>query len=274
MIDKLREANYITHLDLRSAYNQVRMSDDGPPDYSIVATTFQGLTPNEAPCLFEMSVMGFGLCNDPTSFTRHMRHVLDPYIHMFVIVYLADICIYSKSAEDHLYHLQKVFTTLRENELFIKMVKCFWAKRETDYRDFIVGSGNVRTSQSKVAAVKDWYLPEKLQVKSFVAFCSSFHRKFIRHFADCSAPLTDLCRKSLPGRVVHSDTTKVAFETLKERMISTLVLLISKSGQDAEFVVATDASKVGIAGVLLQEDSKGHLRPCAYWAQKIKRCRD
>ena len=150
------------------------------------------------------------------------------------------------------------------------MVKCFWAKRETEYLGFIVGSGNVRTSQSKVAAVKDWPLPEtQKQVKSFVAFCS-FYRKFIHHFADCSAPLTDLCRKSLPGRVVHSDTTRVAFETLKARMISAHVLLIPKSGQEAEFVVATDASKVGIAGVLLQEDSDGHLRPCAYWARKLK----
>jgi hypothetical protein len=47
-------------------------------------------------------------------------------------------------------------------------------------------------------------------------------------------------------------------------MIPTLVLLILKSSQEAEFIVATDASKVGIAGVLLQEDSDGHLRPCAY----------
>jgi len=53
-------------------------------------------------------------------------------------------------------------------------------------------------------------------------------------------------------------------------MISAHVLLVPKSGQEAEFVVAIDASKVGIAGVLLQEDSNGHLRPCAYWARKLK----
>jgi hypothetical protein len=96
-----------------------------------------------------------------------------------------------------------------------------------------------------------------------VAFCS-FYRKFIHHFADCSAPLTDLCRKSLPGRVVHSDATKAAFETLKARMISAPVLMIPKSDWDAEFIGVTDASKVGIAGVLLQEDSEGRLRPSAY----------
>ena len=74
----------------------------------------------------------------------------------------------------------------------------------------------------------------------------------------------------MPGHVVHSDTTRAAFETLTARMISAYVLLIPKSSQDAEFIVARDASKVGIAGVLLQEDSEGHLRPCAYWARKLK----
>jgi hypothetical protein len=83
------------------------------------------------------------------------------------------------------------------------------------------------------------------------------------------APLTDLCRKLLPGLVVHSDTTKASFETLKARKIYSHVLLIPKSGHDAEFGVATNASKVGIAGVLLQEDSDGHLRPRAYRAQKL-----
>ena len=84
------------------------MFDDGPTDDSIVATSFQGLTPNGAPCLLEMLAMGFGLCNAPANFTRLMTHVLDPFIHLFgIVVYLDDICIYSKSAEEHLDHLRK-----------------------------------------------------------------------------------------------------------------------------------------------------------------------
>ena len=132
------------------------------------------------------------------------------------------------------------------------MVKCFWAKRETEYLGFIVGSGNVRTSQSKVAVRREWPLPEThKQFKSFVALCS-FYRKCIHRFADCSVPLTDLCQKFLPGRVVHSDTTRVVFETLKAKMILARVLMIiPKFGQEADFVVALDASKAGIAGVLM-----------------------
>ena len=109
----------MTHLDLRFAYNQVRMSDDGPQDDSIVATAFQGLTPNGASCLLEMLVMGFGLRNAPATFSRLMNHVLEPYINKFVIVYLDDICIYSDSPEQHIDHLRLVLQKLREHQLFI-----------------------------------------------------------------------------------------------------------------------------------------------------------
>ena len=88
------------------------MSDDCPTDDSIASTIFQGLTPNGAICLLEMLVMGFGLCNAPTNFTRLMTHVLNLFIHLFAIVYLDDICIYSKSAEEHLDRLRKSINNL------------------------------------------------------------------------------------------------------------------------------------------------------------------
>jgi hypothetical protein len=77
LIYKLREANCITHLNLRSACIQVRMSDDGPTDDSIDVTTFQGPSPSGAPCLFEMFVMG----NASATFMRLMTNVLDPFLH-------------------------------------------------------------------------------------------------------------------------------------------------------------------------------------------------
>ena len=108
----MREANYITHLDLRSAYNQVRIYNDGPTDDLNAAKTFQGLTPSGVPCLLEMLVMGFGLYNTPTNFTCLMAHVLDPFIHLFVIVHLDDTCIYSELAEEHLDNLPKSIDNL------------------------------------------------------------------------------------------------------------------------------------------------------------------
>ncbi len=122
--------------------------------------------------------MKFGFCNALATFTRLMTHVLDPFVHQFVIVYLDDICIYSKSAEEYIDDIRQALTALRKNKLFIKRVKCFWAKWETEYLGFMVGNGNIRTSPSKVAEVKDWPLPEtQKQIKPFVAF-RSFYRNF------------------------------------------------------------------------------------------------
>ena len=100
----------------------------------------------------------------------------------------------------------------------------------------------------------------------------SYYGKFNHYFSDYAAPLTDMCRKHLPCNVVPTEATKVVFETLKARMIFAPVLLIPKAGHDAEFVVATVASKVGIDGVLLQKDISRSLRPCAEWAKKLKNC--
>jgi len=94
LLETLCSAKFMTHLNLRSTYSQVRMSDDGPQDDSIVATAFQGLTPNGASCLLEMLVMGFSLCNAPATYSQLMNHVLEPFINNFCIVHLDNICIY------------------------------------------------------------------------------------------------------------------------------------------------------------------------------------
>ena len=76
LIDYLRNAKCMSHLALCSPYNQVQMSDDGPQDEPIAASTFQGLTPNGVSCLLQILVMGFGFCNAPAIFSRHMNRVL------------------------------------------------------------------------------------------------------------------------------------------------------------------------------------------------------
>jgi len=140
LLDKLRSAKCMPHLDLRFTYIQVRMSDDGPQDDSIVATLFQGLTPNGASCLLEILVMGFGLCNSLATFSRLVNSVLEPYIYKFVIAYLDDICIYSETHEQNIEHLRLVLQKLREHQLFIKMPIFFGGRKKTEYLGVIVGN--------------------------------------------------------------------------------------------------------------------------------------
>jgi 5'(3')-deoxyribonucleotidase len=72
--------------------------------------------------------MGFVLCNAQSTFTRLMTHVLCSFIHLFVIAYLGDVYILSTSSQQHLDHVQKILTTLRENALFIEMVTFFFCQ--------------------------------------------------------------------------------------------------------------------------------------------------
>ena len=81
--------------------------------------------------------MSFGLCNAPATFSRLMQHVLEPFLHKFVIVYLDDICIYSSSPEEHLQHLRLVLERLQDYKLLIRLKKCFWGQRETELLGFI-----------------------------------------------------------------------------------------------------------------------------------------
>ena len=100
--------------------------------------------------------MGFGLCNAPTTFSRLMNHVLESCINNFVIVYLDDICIYSDSSEQHIDPLRLMLQKLREYKFFIKMTKCFWGWKETEYLVVIVGNGTaLRTAPDKIAVVRD-----------------------------------------------------------------------------------------------------------------------
>ena len=100
LLDRLRTAEVITHLDLAAGYEQVRMRQ---PD--IETTAFQGVTPSGAPCLLEYLVMPFGMCNAPATFTRLMHEVLGDLLHDCVLVYLDDIeIVYSETVTAGQYH--------------------------------------------------------------------------------------------------------------------------------------------------------------------------
>jgi len=106
------------------------------------------------------------------TFTRLITHALEPILYLFVLVYLDDICTYFKSPHEHLNNLWEVLIALRENKMFITIVKHFLAKRDTEYFGFVFVSGIVRASPSKVAVVKGLPLPETN--KTNYVFCCLF----------------------------------------------------------------------------------------------------
>jgi hypothetical protein len=215
-----------------------------------------------------MVAMPFGLCNAPATFPRMMNDILRDFLQKFVTVYLDDVCIYSRTLEEHMEHLRLVLQRFKEEGLKLRLKKCFFGLQEMEYMGYTVPYGKNSVSTKKVEAITDWPVPKtQKEVRSFVQFCN-FYARFIHHFSDLTAPLTDLLRKSQPQKVTLTPACLEAFETLKLRLISAPCVILPEVGSDATFTAATYASTVGIAAVLLQ-DQGGGLQPVSYWAREL-----
>ncbi|KAF5093235.1 hypothetical protein DV451_005176 [Geotrichum candidum] len=113
LIDSLGGAKYFSKLDLMAGYHQIRIH---PKDeYKTAFSTRSGH--------YQFRVMPFGLTNAPATFQSFMNHILAPHLHDFVVVYLDDILIYSKTKEEHRRHVQLVLDILKANKLIAKKSK-------------------------------------------------------------------------------------------------------------------------------------------------------
>ncbi|XP_058757900.1 uncharacterized protein LOC131631138 [Vicia villosa] len=131
-----RQMNKVTiknnKIDLRSGYHQIRVKDD-----YIQKTAFRTRYGH-----YEYAVMSFGVSNAPGVFMEYMNHIFHAYLDQFVVVFIDDILIYSKSEEDHAEHLRTALQVLKDNKLFAKLSKCeFWLQIVSFLGHVISGDG-------------------------------------------------------------------------------------------------------------------------------------
>jgi hypothetical protein len=148
--DRLTGANWFTALDLKGAYNLIRIREGD--EWKTAFRTRYGL--------FECLVMPFGLTNAPATFQRMINHVLRAYIDDFVIVYLDDILIFSKTLEEHEEHVHKVLQTLQDANLLVELEKCSFHVQEVKFLGHLISPGQVRMDPDKLKAIRDWEFPE------------------------------------------------------------------------------------------------------------------
>jgi hypothetical protein len=211
--------------------------------------------------LYEWLVMPFGLTKAPITFMRLMNEVLKEFIGKFVIVYLDDILVFSKTREEHVRHLKLVMKKLHEEKLLINMKKCFFMKKELIYLGFIISQEGLKMDLEKVKAISDWSSPRNLfEVRSFHGL-ASFYRKFIRNFSGICAPILDIVKKEKQP-FKWTVATEKGFKLLKEKITEKLVLALLDFNK--LFSVRCDASGNSIGGVLNQDD-----KPVAYFSEKL-----
>ncbi|MBE2321103.1 RNA-directed DNA polymerase [Solirubrobacter sp. CPCC 204708] len=105
-------------------------------------------------------MMPFGLTNAPAAFMDLMNKVFRPYLDKFVVVFIDDIFIYSKSKQEHAFHIRKVLQFLRDHQLYAKKEKCeFWLK-EVKFLGHVIFEQGIAVDPSKVEAVLNWERPK------------------------------------------------------------------------------------------------------------------
>ncbi|KAL4038175.1 hypothetical protein IC575_001783 [Cucumis melo] len=211
---QLQGATVFSKIELRSGYHQLRIRDSNIPK-----TTF---------CFryghYKFIVMSFGLTNAPAVFMDLMNSVFKGFLDTFVIVFIDDILVYSKTEPKHEEHLDKVLETLRANKLYAKFSKCeFWLKK-VSFLGHVVSSEGVSVDLVKIEVVSSWPRPSTVsKVRSFMGL-AGYYKRFMEDFSRIASLLTQLTRKRT--LFVWSPVCERSFQELKQKLMTAPVLTV------------------------------------------------
>nr|GEX14500.1 putative reverse transcriptase domain-containing protein [Tanacetum cinerariifolium] len=192
LFDQLQGSQYFSKIDLRFGYHQLRVHEDDIPK-----TAFRTCYGN-----FEFTVMPYGLTNAPAVFMVLINRVCRPYLNKFVIVFIDDILIYSKTREEHEMYLGLVLELLKKEKLYAKFSKREFWLREVQFLGYVINGDEIHVDPSKIEAVKNWEAPKTpSEVRSFLRL-AGYYRRFIENFSKISKPLTILTQKR---SVIYTD---------------------------------------------------------------------
>ena len=171
-----------------------------------------------------------------------MNSVLNKYLHKFILVFIDDILISSKSEVEHEEHLRIVLQTLRENKLYAKFRKCEFLKDKIQYLGHIISEEGFAVDIEKIKAIREWHVSiDVYVVRSFMGI-AGYYRRFVERFSALAYPIKSLQRKGV--KFEWTEKCQNIFEQLKLTLTTTLILKIPDP--DQEFVVCTDVCGEGL----------------------------
>ncbi|GBG74428.1 hypothetical protein CBR_g18840 [Chara braunii] len=254
LLDWVQGCKYFSKIDLKSGYHQIEVHPDD--QYKTVFRARYGH--------YEFIVMPFGLTNAPATFQRCMNDLFRPWLDKFVVVYLDDILVFSKTLQEHQGHLRQVLEKLREASFKINAKKCEWAKTQVLYLGHVLDGDGIKPEDSKIAAIRDWSTPRTLtELRSFLGL-ANYYRKFVRNFSTIAAPLRRLLKKEAIWQ--WDKNCMSALKRLKRALIEYPILKVVDPS--LPFVVTTDASQYGIGAVLQHDDRNGY-RPVEFMSARM-----
>ena len=254
LFTELSDSKFFTKIDLSKGYWQIPLSEDCKP-----FTAFQSPLG-----LLEFNVLPFGLSTAASTFQRMMRMLFPDFSG--VISYFDDVLVHSATWQHHIATVRSVLSRLSDCHITARPAKSFFAFQQIEFLGHMVSQGFQYPEQGMLRKIAILSPPEtKKQVRSILGTLN-FYKKYVPHFSQLSAVLSDLTKKNMPNKVVWQDAHQRAFDAIKGVLNDSPFLRIPDPSRP--FVVRTDASSRGIAGVLLQQ--VGHdLLPCAYASRKL-----
>jgi hypothetical protein len=186
-LDEIAGVTYFSKLDLSSGFHQIRMAEGD--EFKTAFKTHHGH--------FQFRVMPFGLTNTTITFQCLMNSIFTPYMRKFVLVFMDDILIYSKTLDDHVQHFILVFQVLLQHKLFLKSKKCAFVQQSIEYLGHVISKDGVSTDPSKIEAMVHWPVPKSLtEVRGFLGL-TGYYRKFVKNYEILAKPLTSLLKNKI-----------------------------------------------------------------------------
>jgi hypothetical protein len=208
--------------------------------------------------LYEYIVISFGLTNALTYFIYLMNKVFMEYLDKFVVVFIDDILVYSKSEEEHEEHLRLALQKLREHRLYAKLSKCEFWMNQVAFLGHVISKGGIFVDPSKVKDVLSWNAPTSVgDIRSFLGL-AGYYRRFIEGFSKISMLMTELLEKE--KKFEWTPACEASFQQLKKQLTTALILVMPD--MEKSFSIYCDASGRGLGCVLMQD---GHVVAYASW---------
>ena len=252
LLARLEGCKHFSILDLRSGYHHIELSEQSKPLTAF--TTHSGK--------FQWNVLPFGIGIRVQTFSFVINKAIG-HCSDFAANYLDDIIVFSRTAEDHMEHLERIFAALQMADLKIKVSKCEFFKKHVSYLGFLIGETGICCDRTKVEAINKITTPTSIEeVCQFNGMCS-YYRKFILHYSDISKCFNDMTKKG--ATFSWTKECDAAFKLLKEKLMEDPVLISPQV--DKGCVIHCDASKYSYSGILQQTRcSTEELVPVAYFS--------
>ena len=251
-IENMEGTNYWSTMDAASAYwaVNVKESDREKTAFSI---------PNGK---YEFKVMPFGLCNAGATYQRLIDICLSGLPSDRIIAYLDDIVIFSKTYEEHLSDIEKVFARLRTSNVSLRAEKCSFGCSQIEFLGYHLSTEGIKPRNELIDAIVNFSQPKtKKEVKRFLGTVG-FYRNFIHHFSEISEPLRNLTNDN--SNFQWNLNCEKSFTALKQCISQHPILAFPITNK--EFIIEVDASDKAIGGILSQEQSDGHIKPVGYFS--------